>query len=194
MIENHFAQQLKLKRSEAAFTQQELADKLHVSRKTISSWETGRNRPDIDSLTQLAAIYHISLDELTGNLDESATTTFDKTKYAKHPATIITIMIVVIFVERITQLSTSRGFLWVDFLFMFAIGLRLLVSRYGRRLINSQIPFLTGEVAFGVLAFISGWFNLSAMGAGLNITCYVIGLIVLIDAAIQIKRLVRVHR
>lgn len=194
MVENQFGKRLKLKRSEASFTQQELANQLHVSRKTISSWETGRNRPDIDSLTQLAAIYQISLDELTGNLNESSPITLDKSVPSKHPATIINIMIVVILVERITQLSTSSGLLWIDFLLASAIGLRLLVSRYGRRVITSQVPFLSGEVIFGGAAFVSGWFRLFYMGAGLNITCYVIGLVVLVDAAVQFRRLVKAHR
>ncbi|KRM41815.1 helix-turn-helix transcriptional regulator [Lentilactobacillus parafarraginis] len=63
MGDDHFAQQLKAKRMQASLTQQQLAAKMNVSRKTISGWETGRNRPDIDSLKRLAAIYHISLDE-----------------------------------------------------------------------------------------------------------------------------------
>lgn len=45
-------------------TQEEVAEKIHVSRQTISNWENGRNLPDINSLILISEIYAISLDEL----------------------------------------------------------------------------------------------------------------------------------
>lgn len=45
-------------------TQADLANKLHVSRKTISGWETGRSYPDTDSLIELCNIFSISTDDL----------------------------------------------------------------------------------------------------------------------------------
>ena len=45
-------------------TQEEVAEKIHVSRQTISNWETGRTLPDITSLVLISDIYNISLDEL----------------------------------------------------------------------------------------------------------------------------------
>lgn len=38
-------------------TQDELAEKMHVTRQTISNWETGKNQPDIDTLDQLVVIF-----------------------------------------------------------------------------------------------------------------------------------------
>lgn len=55
---------LKDKRLEADFTQQELADRLHVSRQTISSWEVGRTFPDLTTLVSLSDLYEIPLDDL----------------------------------------------------------------------------------------------------------------------------------
>lgn len=51
-------------RKQAGFTQQQLADMLNVSNKTISQWETGRTLPDITMLVRLSEIYKIKLDEL----------------------------------------------------------------------------------------------------------------------------------
>jgi len=45
-------------------TQDDLANKIHVSRQTISHWETGKNYPDIQSLLLLCDVYDISLDDL----------------------------------------------------------------------------------------------------------------------------------
>ncbi|MGC6770438.1 helix-turn-helix domain-containing protein [Enterococcus sp. LJL51] len=57
-------EKLKVKRQEFNFTQQDLADKLHVSRQTISNWEVSRSYPDIESLIQLSEIFSVSLDVL----------------------------------------------------------------------------------------------------------------------------------
>ncbi|OPF86150.1 hypothetical protein BW731_12315 [Vagococcus martis] len=45
-------------------TQDELAEKIHVSRQTISSWENSKSLPDVTSLILLSDVYEISLDEL----------------------------------------------------------------------------------------------------------------------------------
>ena len=53
-------------RKEHGYSQEELADKLGVSRQAISKWERGEASPDTDNLIELAKIYDISLDELLG--------------------------------------------------------------------------------------------------------------------------------
>lgn len=55
---------LKRKRIEHHLTQEQLAEKIFVSNKTISNWETGKTTPDIDSLILLANLFHFSLDIL----------------------------------------------------------------------------------------------------------------------------------
>ena len=51
---NSVAKNLKTIRLKAGYTQSDLAQALHVTRQTVSSWETGRNEPDIATLTALA--------------------------------------------------------------------------------------------------------------------------------------------
>ena len=57
-------------RKEKGISQEELADKLGVSRQAVSKWERGEASPDTDNLIELAKIYNISLDELVGNKKE----------------------------------------------------------------------------------------------------------------------------
>lgn len=45
-------------------SQEELAEKIYVTRQTISNWETGKNYPDVHSLLLLSSLFHISLDQL----------------------------------------------------------------------------------------------------------------------------------
>lgn len=55
---------LKEKRIEKQLTQEQLSEKIYVSRKTISNWETGKTTPDIDSLILLVSLFDLSLDHL----------------------------------------------------------------------------------------------------------------------------------
>lgn len=53
-------------RKKHGYSQQEIADRLSVTRQTISNWECGQGAPALDKAAELAAIYRISLDELAG--------------------------------------------------------------------------------------------------------------------------------
>lgn len=54
---------LKELRKEKEMTQEELAEKLNISGRTVSRWETGRNMPDISLLVDIAEIFDISISE-----------------------------------------------------------------------------------------------------------------------------------
>ena len=51
-------------RKEKGDTQEELASKFYVSRRTVSRWETGANLPDIDILIDLADYFNVDLREI----------------------------------------------------------------------------------------------------------------------------------
>ena len=55
---------LKALRKEKGLTQEQLAEKLAVSGRTVSRWETGSNMPDIGMLVVLADFYGVSIPEL----------------------------------------------------------------------------------------------------------------------------------
>ena len=64
------AERLVALRNKQGYSQQEIADRLSVTRQTISNWECGQGAPALDKAAELAAIYQISLDELAGLADE----------------------------------------------------------------------------------------------------------------------------
>ena len=45
-------------------TQEELAEKLYVSRTAVSKWESGRGYPNLESLKAISQFFHVSLDDL----------------------------------------------------------------------------------------------------------------------------------
>lgn len=51
-------------RKQKGLTQEELAERLYVSRTAVSKWESGRGYPNIESLKTIAKVFGISLDEL----------------------------------------------------------------------------------------------------------------------------------
>ncbi|HIS47216.1 MAG TPA: helix-turn-helix domain-containing protein [Candidatus Scybalocola faecigallinarum] len=55
---------LKELRKEKNLTQQQLAEQLNVSGRTVSRWETGTNMPDISILVDLAKFYDVSIPEI----------------------------------------------------------------------------------------------------------------------------------
>lgn len=58
------SKRLQQARQQHQLTQQQLADQLHVSRQTVSGWETDRTYPDIATLIALSDLFELSLDEL----------------------------------------------------------------------------------------------------------------------------------
>lgn len=58
---------IKKLRKENKFTQQQLADKLFVSQDSISAWERNVSAPPTEYLPSLAAIFHVSIDDLFGD-------------------------------------------------------------------------------------------------------------------------------
>ena len=61
-----FNEKLQKLRTNENLTQEELAEKLYVSRTAISKWESGRGYPSIDSLKAIAKYFHVTIDELIG--------------------------------------------------------------------------------------------------------------------------------
>lgn len=67
--------QIKRHRAELALSQDGLAAKVYVSRQTISSWETGKTYPDVQSLLLLSEIFGVTVDDLVkGDLDTMSKT------------------------------------------------------------------------------------------------------------------------
>lgn len=61
---------LKNLRKISGFTQENLSEKMNVSRQTIAKWESGETVPDITNCMVLAALYGISLDDLVNYSEE----------------------------------------------------------------------------------------------------------------------------
>ena len=72
-----FGEKLKEARKEAGLSQDQLAEKLAVSRSAVAKWETGKGMPDVNNLKAMAELLDISLDYL---LDEDEKISFHEVK------------------------------------------------------------------------------------------------------------------
>lgn len=60
----NFAKNIKAARLGAKLTQDELAEKISVTRQAVSNWENGKTEPYIDTLTKLAEVTNVTVEEL----------------------------------------------------------------------------------------------------------------------------------
>ena len=101
--------QIKVYRQEAHLSQEELANRVYVSRQTISNWENDKSYPDVNSLVLLSEIFQISLDKLIKGDIEVMKDVIQKEEIEKmnRYGKIYTIMLIV------TAVSAVPLFMWL---------------------------------------------------------------------------------
>lgn len=60
----NFSERLKMEREKRGWSQTDLAEKIHVSRQSVSKWETGKNYPSIEIIIELSDLFGITIDEM----------------------------------------------------------------------------------------------------------------------------------
>ena len=107
--EMELGKQIKRNRQEAQLSQEELADRVYVSRQTISNWENDKSYPDVNSLVLLSEIFQISLDNLIKGDIEVMKDVIQKEEIEKmnRYGKIYTIMLIV------TAVSAVPLFMWL---------------------------------------------------------------------------------
>ncbi len=129
--------QIKKYRTEANLSQEELADKVFVSRQTISNWENDKNYPDIKSLVLLSEIFHISLDNLIKGDLVRMKKEIDTQEYAKFQkdSTIFGILFFALLILPVPLVMLLKWLGMVLYLCLFAIGMYFAVKieRYKKK-------------------------------------------------------------
>lgn len=107
-------EQIKENRKHGGWTQKELAERLNVSDKTISSWETGRTYPELTLLVELSELFNVSLDSLLRG-DVKVLKKIDKdVRLKKVYRTILIGMILALFGGMIFLTQYQNQNQWVD--------------------------------------------------------------------------------
>ena len=118
--------QIKMYRLENKLSQEELADRIYVSRQTISNWENDKNYPDINSLVLLSEVFKVSLDKLIKGDIEAMKDVIKKEEVdkMKHYGKIYTIMLIV------TVVSAVPLFMWLGIWALIPWGIIWMLSMY----------------------------------------------------------------
>lgn len=80
-----FSKNLQELRTSRGLSQEQLADKIGVSRQAIGAWESGKTMPEIDKVAQICKVFEVSADELLGELisKENQKPKFSKSHYER---------------------------------------------------------------------------------------------------------------
>ena len=98
----NLSEKLTMIRKKEGYSQEEAAEKLNVTRQTISNWETGQTSPSIEQSISIAKLYKISLDELTDirNVIENKVSNTEKIAgymmlYIKFIAAVLVVLVII---------------------------------------------------------------------------------------------------
>lgn len=80
-----FSERLKGEREKKGWSQTELAEKIHVSRQSVSKWETGKNYPSIEVIIDLSDLFGITIDELLRSDEELKEKVIQDSKQLAYP-------------------------------------------------------------------------------------------------------------
>ena len=118
--------QIKKHRQEVQLSQEKLADRVYVSRQTISNWENDKSYPDVNSLVLLSETFQISLDKLIKGDIEVMKDVIQKEEIVKmnRYGKIYTIMLIV------TVVSAVPLFMWLGVWAFIPWGIIWALSMY----------------------------------------------------------------
>lgn len=107
-------------------SQEEAAEKLNVTRQTISKWETNQSQPDFDKIIPLCELYGITTEELFGNLKPNGEKTEKQEatneNYEKKTALVVSSSVFLYFIAVI-WIVLSSSFSWLNDIIMISIFL-----------------------------------------------------------------------
>lgn len=99
--------QLKKARLDKNLTQEEVAEKIFVSRQSISNWENNKTYPDIGNVIALSDLYQISLDELLKGSDNFMEHLEESTNLVKSNKKLMTLIVVALIVMIVMAIFTK---------------------------------------------------------------------------------------
>ena len=142
--------QIKKYRMEMNFSQEELSEKIFVSRQTISNWENNKNYPDVKSLLLLSSLFNVSLDILIkGDLEEMKEQIkkedIDKFKRDSNIFTILFILTMISVVPLMKFMGKKYGVVIWSIIFIASMYYAIKVDKHKK---NKNIQTYREIVAF----------------------------------------------
>ena len=146
--------QIKKYRTMRKLSQEELAEKVFVTRQTVSNWENGKSYPDIHSLLLLSSLFEVSLDELIkGDIElmkkEICKEDMKLYNFYGNVFSVIFFSCLVLFVPVVKYFKTLGLIVWVLVYaigFVFALKLRKIQKEYDVNTYKEIVAFSEGKL------------------------------------------------
>ena len=150
-----FNEKLQELRKGRGLTQEELAEKLFVSRTAISKWESGRGYPSIDSLKEIARFFSVTIDELICPEEILSAAEEEKQDFTGRTVSFIgstldLLTAILLFLPvfgngkdlpaAVTLTGLTGVHLWLKFVFLLTIGITALNGLCGLILLHFDRP------------------------------------------------------
>jgi transcriptional regulator with XRE-family HTH domain len=107
-----FGERLKAERTKKGWTQDELAEKLFVSRQSVSKWENGANYPNIEILIKLSDLFGVTVDELLRSDEQLTRQVIRDSKQLKYPR--LKVFFDLLFMAGVVMLVVKIGILLLN--------------------------------------------------------------------------------
>lgn len=126
-----FNENLKYLRKRERITQEQLAEKLNVSRQAVTKWESGQSLPDIENLKEIAYIFSVSIDSLVGDIESKSTAKIKKKindiGYFIFGIVILILVQLISVGDFIKQIVNNEDIVIVSFVIMGVMGFIILL-------------------------------------------------------------------
>ena len=167
----NFAKNIKAARLGTKLTQDELAEKISVTRQAVSNWENGKTEPDIDTLTKLAEVTNVTVEELIYGInpkdEERDVKTYKRLAIIFGVLAISLFLLILIFTPAINEYYKYYYITWLAFIGLFvckpaayifaAISIMSLIAyKNDIRIKNKKVKLaflIAGIISFILLTF-----------------------------------------
>lgn len=167
----NFAKNIKAARLGAKLTQDELAEKISVTRQAVSNWENGKTEPDIDTLTKLAEVTNVTVEELIYGInpkdEERDVKTYKRLAIIFGVLAISLFLLILVFTPAINEYYKYYYITWPAFIGLFvckpaayifaAISIMSLIAyKNDIRIKNKKVKLaflIAGIISFILLTF-----------------------------------------
>lgn len=141
-----FGEKLKTERNRKGWSQEELADKLYVSRQAVSKWENGQNYPSIEIIIKVSDLFELTIDELLRSDEELTRKVIKDSKRLAYPR--LKAAFDVLFLIGIVLLAIKLGVLALNKL--ASLEVELVGGRFFWNF-SSLILMVVGGIGSGIL-------------------------------------------
>ena len=101
-------------RKKKGYSQEEAADKLGVTRQTISKWETEQSSPDFDKIVPICELYDISTEELLRGIKKESTSTVEKEVIGRKKSALTVALSILLYFIAVIWIIVSEEVLNID--------------------------------------------------------------------------------